>query len=219
MNEITLNTTLRSVVGKQVKALRRAGQVPIVLYGRSIEPMLLQAEAKELMRVLRRAGFSRLISVNTNGDSRMALAREVQREPVSGALLHLDLLAVSMTESITIEVPVVLEGESPAVRQGLGVVMTGLTEIEIEALPGDLIDRIRIDLSRLKEVGDQITVADLVVPDTITVLSDADEMVARITYATIEKEEEAPAGEEAAEPEVIAKGKAEEDEDEDEEEE
>lgn len=217
MEDITLNTMPRTVVGKKVKALRRAGQVPLVLYGHNLEPILLQAESKELLRVMRRAGFSRLIAVKTNGDSRMALAREVQREPVSGALLHLDLLAVSMTERITIEVPIVLSGESSAVKQGLGVVMTGLTEIEIEALPGDLIDQIKIDLSRLKAVGDQLTVADLVVPDTITVLSDLDEMVARITYATIEKEEpEVTTDEESAEPELIAKGK-DEDEEEDEE--
>ena len=211
MEQIELSATPRTVIGKQVRALRRAGHVPLVVYGAHIQPVALQANAKELMRVLRQAGGSRLIAVNASGETRMTLAREVQREPISGQILHVDLLAVSMTERLRTEVPLALDGKSPAVRRGEGVLVTGLDTIEIECLPADLPDRIHVDLNALEKVGDAIYVKDLRVPDTIKVLTDLDETVARVTYLAVEEVAPAPVPTgEAAEPEVIAKGKVEE---------
>ena len=210
MDQIVLNASTRTVVGKQVRALRRSGQVPLVMYGARTDSVSLQADAKELARVLRQAGGSRLIAVSAAGATHMALARAVQREQISGQILHVDLLAVSMTERITVEVPIVLDGKSPAVRRGEGVLLTGVASVEIECLPGDLIDRIRVDLERLANVGDALYVKDLNVPDTVKVLADPEEMVARVTYLAAEEAvpAEAPAAE--AEPEVIARGKVEE---------
>lgn len=208
--QIELNSSPRSVVGKQVKALRRSGVVPLVMYGSQMQPIVLQASSKELARVLRQAGGSRLIAVHTGSDTQMALARDVQREPITGQILHVDLLAVSMTERIRVEVPLALEGKSPAVRRGEGILVTGLDAVEIECLPGDLIDRIRIDLDRMDKIGDVIHVSDLQVPAAIKILTDPEEMVARVTYLAAEEVPavEAPAVE--VEPEVIAKGKVEE---------
>ena len=211
MEQIELNATRRTVVGKQVRALRRAGSVPLVVYGARIQPVHLQATAKELVRVLRQAGGSRLIAVNADGETHMALAREVQREPISGQVLHVDLLAVSMTERLRTQVPLSLDGKSPAVKRGEGVLLTGLDTLEIECLPADLPDRIRVDLNTLEKVGDAIHVKDLYVSDAIKILTDPDEMVARITYLAAEEAAPTPIPTgEAAEPEVIAKGKVEE---------
>ena len=215
MEQIELSVQPRSVKGKQVKALRRAGYIPAVLYSRRDEPVILQANGRELMRVLMRAGSSRLIKLSVEGkaDSPMALVREVQREPIKGDVLHVDFLGVSMTEKITVEVPIRYEGASPAVTRNEGVLIHSLDEVEIECLPGDLIDGIAIDLSRLEKVGDVIRVSDLTVPATIKILADLEAPVVRVSYLAGE-EVEAPAGTEAvaAEPEVIKKGKAEEEE-------
>ncbi len=210
MEQVELNSSPRAVIGKQVKALRRSGLVPLVMYGSRAQPVALQANGKELARVLRQAGGSRLIAVNTGNGTQLALAREVQREPITGQILHVDLLAVSMTERIRVAVPLSLEGKSPAVRRGEGILVTGLDAVEIECLPGDLIDRIRVDLDRMDKVGDVIHVSDLQVPATIKLLTDPEEMVARVTHLAAEEvpAAEAPAGE--VEPEVIAKGKVEE---------
>jgi large subunit ribosomal protein L25 len=211
MKEIELNASPRTVVGKQVKALRRSGLVPVIMYGQQIDPLRLQAGHKELMRVLRQAGGSRLIIVKTGTGTQMALAREVQREPISGQILHVDLLAVSMTERLRTEMPLTLEGKSPAVRRGEGILVTGVDSLDIECLPADLPDRIIVDLEVLNKVGDVIRVKDMKVSPAIKILTDPEEMVARVTH--LAAEEVAPAAvvtAEPVEPEVIAKGKVEE---------
>lgn len=210
MAELELKSSPRTVVGKEVKALRRNGVTPLVMYGSNVDALALQADSKELARVLRQAGGSRLITVDTGSGSQQALAREVQREPITGQILHVDLYAVSMTEAINVEVPLVLDGKSPAVDRGEGVLVTGLGLVEIEALPGDLIDNIHVDLSGLNKVGDALHVKDLQVPTTIKILTDPEEMVARITYLAAEEEPAAEVSAEEAEPEVIARGKVEE---------
>lgn len=214
MDQIELNSSPRTVVGKQVRALRRQGLIPIVLYSSHMTPMHLQADQKELARVLRQAGGSRLITVKTDGTSQQALARDVQREPITGQLLHVDLLAVSMTERIRVEVPLVLDGKPGAVKRNEGVLLTGLDTVEIECLPAELIDSIHVNLDALDQVGDSIQVSDLQVPDTIKILTDPGEMVARVTYLAAEEVEPVAPAAEIAEPEVIAKGKVEEEEEE-----
>jgi large subunit ribosomal protein L25 len=213
MEQIELNVQPRVVKGKQVKALRRAGYVPAVLYSRRDDPVVLQANGRELLRVLARAGGSRLIKLIVEGqaDSPMALVREVQREPIRGDLWHVDFLGVTMTEKITLEVPIRFEGVSPAVTRSEGVLIHGMDTVEIECLPGDLLDSIKVDLSGLDKVGDVIRVSDLRVPDTIRILADIEALVVRVSYLAGE-ETEVPAGTEAvvAEPEVIKKGKVEE---------
>ena len=213
MEEIVLNVQLRTVVGKQVKALRREGQVPAVLYSRRGEPLILQANNRELLRVLTRAGGSRLVRLNIAGGKEvpMALVREVQREPIKGTLWHVDFFGVSMTEVIKVELPIRYDGISPAVTRNEGVLIHAMDTIEIECLPGDLIDSIAIDVSTLDKVGDVIRVSDLKVPATVKLLADGEATIARVTHLAGE-EVEAPTGAEAvvAEPEVIKKGKAEE---------
>jgi large subunit ribosomal protein L25 len=216
MQQIELNAAPRKVIGKQVKALRRAGLVPANLYGRSVKPLALQVDAKSLNRVLAHASTSRLITLNVEGrpESLMALAREIQREPITGSLYHVDLFAVSMTERVKLDVRIVLTGESPAVQRGEGVLVHALNTIEIECLPGDLIDSIRLDISGLDKVDARLAVKDLPVPAGIQISVDPDETVVLVSPIREEKAEEVvvPTGEAAAEVEVIEKGKKEEEE-------
>jgi len=216
MEQIELNMKPRTVKGKQVSNLRRAGDVPAVLYSRHGDPLVVQANTRELLRVLTRAGGSRLVKLNIEGvpESRMALVREVQREPIKGTVLHVDFFGVSMSEKITVEIPIRYDGISPAVTRNEGVLIHNLDSIQIECLPGDLIDSVSIDLTRLDKVGDVIRVSDLKVPDTVKLMLDAEVTVARVSHLAGEEVEVTAATTEvvAAEPEVIKKGKIEEEE-------
>jgi large subunit ribosomal protein L25 len=213
MQTIELDVQPRSIVGKQVKAMRRAGWVPAVLYSRHADPVILQANGRELLRVLTRAGGSRLVTLKIAGEAEphRALVREVQREPIRGDVLHVDFLGVSMTEEITVEVPLRFEGTSAVIARNEGVLIHGLDAIEVKCLPGDLIDSIAVDLSVLTKVGDVIYVSDLKVPGTVKLLVDLDAPVVRVSHPAGE-EVEAPVAEVAAEPEIIKKGKPEEEE-------
>ncbi len=218
MAEIVLNARPRTVKGKQVKALRRQGWIPAVLYGRHIQPITIQVEGKELQQVLAQArGGTRLITLHVDGETHLALIREVQRESIRREILHVDFQAVEMTEKIRVEVPVVFVGASPTVERGEGILVHGLTHVEIECLPKDLIEAITVNLNVLDRVDTAIYVRDLRVPPGITVVSNPDELIALVTAPAAEVLEEAALPAEMPEVEVIGRGKKAEEEEEEEE--
>jgi large subunit ribosomal protein L25 len=138
----------------------------------------------------------------------MALTRDVQWDVITGRLLHVDFYAVVMTEKITTEVPLVLVGRAPAAERAEVILLQNLDELEIECLPGDLIEAIEVDVSELKEVDQAIYVKDLRVPSTVDVLTDAEELVVKVDWAAPEEVVEVvPVAPE--EVEVITKGKKE----------
>ncbi len=212
MEQIELSVAPRTIKGKEVSGLRRSGIVPAVLYGRRAEPVSLQANGRELMRVLMKAGSSRLVTLKIEGSAepRMALVREVQREPIRGDLWHVDFYGVSMTERITLSIRVRFDGVSPAAALNEGVLTYGNDSVEIECLPGDLIDSLVVDLTRLVKVGDVVHVSDLQVPETVKVLSNPDDLVVRVTRLAAEEAADVVAAVVSTEPEVIKKGKEEE---------
>lgn len=215
MAQIELNGQKRSVLGKKVKNLRREGLVPAVLYGHETAPVPLQVEERELNRVLAQAGEHRLIALKVGRakNPQMALTRDVQWNTITGRPIHVDFYAVVMTEKITTEAPLVFVGEAPAADLAGTILLQNLDEVEIECLPGDLIEAIEVDVSELKGIDQTIYVKDLRVPPTVAILTDAEEVVAKVTWAAREEVEKvvpvAP-----AEVEVIAKGKVEEPEEE-----
>ncbi|MBP7690066.1 MAG: 50S ribosomal protein L25 [Thermoflexales bacterium] len=212
MEQIELSVAPRTIKGKEVSGLRRSGVVPAVLYGRHTAPVSLQANGRELMRVLMKAGSSRLVTLNVEGEAapRMALVREVQREPIRGDLWHVDFYGVSMTEKITLSIRVRFDGVSPAAALNEGVLTYGNDSVEIECLPGDLIDSLVVDLTRLVKVGDVVHVSDLKVPETVKILSNPDDLVVRVTRLAAEEAADAVAAVTSTEPEVIKKGKTDE---------
>ena len=192
MEQIELKTQKRKVLGKKVKNLRREGLVPAVLYGHKTDAVPLQVEERELNRILTQAGGHRLIALKI-GRSRkrqMALAKEVQWDVISRKPIHVDFYAVIMTEKVTIEVPLVFVGEAPAASQAGAIVLQGLDEVEIECLPGDLVEAIEVDVTELVEMDQTIYVKDLRVPPALDVLTDAEEIVARVAWAAAEEVEE-----------------------------
>jgi large subunit ribosomal protein L25 len=206
MDALELKAEPRDVVGRHVKGLRQQGFVPVILYGRDVESTPLKVEARALTKVLDVAGTHRLIALKV-GDNRstMTLARDIQRDNIKRRYLHVDFFAVKMDEKVTAQVPIVLIGEAPAVKELSGVLTQGLDQLEIECLPGDLIDSIEVDVSNLAEFNASISVSDLRVPGNITVLSDPESMVAKVEpprIVGVEEELEAREGV-SAEPEVI----------------
>lgn len=210
MEEIVFKATRRSNIGKKSEQLRRAGQLPAIVYGKHVEPTPISLDMREASRLLAGVSSSHLVTIDLEGTPLRALVRERQRNPIKDSLVHVDFLAVSMTEKLTAKVQIVLHGESLAVKQNVGVLVSGVEEIEVECLPADLPETIVVDVTGLKAVGDTVKVGDLPI-DTrkVDVLTDPEEMVVLITAPAVEEIVEAAA---EAEPEVIEKGKKEEEE-------
>lgn len=205
----------REITGKKVKQLRSAGLTPAVIYGAS-EPVNVQMDTRTLRRILRKSGGNNLIDVQVGNETRTVLARDIQQHVTRGDVMHVDFLEVDLKIAITGEVELVAVGKSPAVEEG-GLITFAMRSVEIEALPEDLISEIEVDISMIQAVEDVITVADLQVPKSVTILSDPEAIVASFVYerAAIEEEEEEEEEEGLYEPsadsvEVISKGKAEE---------
>lgn len=208
--EILLTVKPRAIVGKQVRALRREGWIPLSVYGAHTQASNMQADERSLRVVLGKAGTNRLIRLDTgDGQRHVVIAREIQREPISGKLWHVDLMEISLTEKMDVDVPIVFNGTSTIVKSGAGLLLHGLEQISIRVLPTDLIPEIQVDISGLENINDSVHVSDLNLGDKIEVLTAPDEMIAKIIPVKIEVVEvEAPAA--AAEVEVVGKGKKEE---------
>jgi large subunit ribosomal protein L25 len=217
-SRVELEAQKRSLLGSKVKRLRREGWVPGVIYGRDFESVPLQFDRHDLRHVLSQVGGSQLVNIKIDGadEPESALLRDVQRNVITGDLLHVDFYRVMMTETITTEIPLLTTGESPVVEQKEGILLHGISEVEVECLPGDLVDALELDLSELTEVGQAILVEDLAVPSGISILTDPDEMIVRLVpleeveleVPAAELEEELIMAEELEEVEVI--GEAEE---------
>jgi large subunit ribosomal protein L25 len=201
----------RTTIGSGIKALRRSGKVPGVVYGRTTAASSVQLDTRDLGNVLRKVGRNSLITLVVDGAPHMVLTREVQRDPVSRALLHIDFYEVSMTEKITASVRIVVTNEAASadLKSGAGVLLQERSAVEISCLPADLFDTITIDAGKLK-IGDVIRVGDLQIPAGVTVMEPADEEIVRIQRFVEAKVEDG--GAESAEVEVIEKGKKDEEE-------
>jgi large subunit ribosomal protein L25 len=191
MDQAELTAKPRTVFGKQVKQLRRDGWVPGVVYGHGFESLPVQFEERPLSRLLSHVGGSQLVQVSIEGieQPESALVRDVQRDCLTRALLHVDLYRVSMTERLRAEVPLVLVGEPPVAESRQGMLLQGISSVEVDCLPADLVDSIEVDLSTLMELDVALLVRDLPVPPGITILTDGDETVANVVYMAEEEEE------------------------------
>jgi large subunit ribosomal protein L25 len=210
--KIELTAEKRTVTGKHVSQLRRQGWVPGVMYGHGYESVALQFEAHNLTRLLSHVGSSQLIGISIKGakEPEMALVRDVQRDPIRGDLLHVDFYRVQMTERLRAEIPLVMEGVSPVVTRNEGMLLQGLSAVEVECLPADLVDAIAVDLTDLVALDQAIHVRDLAIPAGIELLTDLDELVVRVTALAAEEEIVEEVAPEAAEVEVITAAKEEE---------
>lgn len=201
MRKVVLKASRREVLGKQVGALRRAGKLPAVLYGHRIDSTPIVLDAHETSLTLAKLTSSSLVTVDLDGTEYPSVVRHKQRDPLKNRLLHLDFQVISLTEKFRTKIGIELVGKSPAVKDVNAVIVTGLTELEVECLPQDLPERISVDISGLAEIGAAIHVRDIVLSDKVTVLDQGDEMIA-VASATKEELVEAAPAEGEAEPEA-----------------
>jgi large subunit ribosomal protein L25 len=207
--QVELSAEKRTMLGKQVKQLRRQGWTPGVMYGHGYESVPLKFEMRELQRLLSETGGSQLVGIKIKGQSQpeTALVRDVQRDPIRQTILHVDFYRVQMTERLTTEIPLELIGESPVAGRNEGILLQGISSIEVECLPGDLVDAIEVDLSDLVELDQALYVRDLAIPSGIDVMTEANEMIVRVVpiaeEETFEEELEGIEMPEAVEVEVI----------------
>jgi large subunit ribosomal protein L25 len=201
----------RSGIGKGVaRKLRQTGSIPAVYYGRGEDPIVLTVVVKELEEVILKAeGSNVIVDLRVDGDGggdRKALIREIQRDPVGGHILHLDLQHISLTERITVEVPIILTGTPIGVKDGGGILEHLLRDVEVECLPTDIPSRLEIDVSALN-IGDSLHVSDLKA-DKVTILTEGERPIAAVVPPTVlEEAKPAEEGEAAAEPELVKEKK------------
>jgi large subunit ribosomal protein L25 len=218
MEKTVIQAEKRSVIGKQVKALRREGKLPAVIYGYGIDPISIVLDTRSSSRILAKASSSTLVTIELEGVQYPTLVREKQLDFIRNSLIHVDFLAVSMTEKLTANVAVHITGVAPAVKEFSAILVTGLTELEVECLASDLPESFTVDVSSLTEIGSGVYVKDVVPPPNVDILSDPEEVLVVATAMAVEEEEveeELLEGEEGEGPEVIGKGKEEDEEDND----
>ncbi len=208
MEKVVLKAAKRDVTGKQVKALRRAGLLPAVIYGRHVEPIAISLDAHTTGLVFAKLTSSTLVTIDVEGTEYATLVREKQRNYIKGVLTHIDFLAVDLTEKIRTKVRLTFVGVSSAVKDYSAVLVHRMDALEVECLPTDLPERVTVDISSLKEIGNSIRVRDILIPDAerIVVLDDVDEIVIIATLAKEEAVEEAAAVVPGAEAAAVAPG-------------
>lgn len=222
MDRIPLKAQDRSVLGKKVKNLRKGGVIPGHVFGNRKDVEHIQVKGLDFIKVLKQAGETGLVDLKVGEDRTIpVLIREIQHDPVTGNLLHVGFYQVNLKEKVTVPVPIVLIGEGPeSVKMGETVILQNLSEVQVEALPTDLIENIEVNVGVLKEIGDAITVDQLSYDrEKLTILAEADEVVVKLDTAVTEEmkalleEQEAEAAavaEEAAAEEGVEKTEGEE---------
>jgi large subunit ribosomal protein L25 len=201
VEQIELHVSTRELMGKKSRFLRRQGITPVHLFGYDTEPMALQCETVQLKQVLKTAGKTRLVglTVDKHKKPRKVVVREVQKNAISGELVHVDFFQVSMEEKIKVDVPVVLVGEAPALKVKTNMMAQDLSAVEIECLPDRIPETIQVDISVLVEDDQSILVKDLVLGEGVVALTNPAQVVVRIAPLQIEKVEKKVVAEVAAE--------------------
>jgi large subunit ribosomal protein L25 len=215
MPVIPLNGTRREAIGKgSARKARAAGRIPGVLYGHGQEAVALSVSAREFELAVRKQGGNPIIGLGLEGGEHTALIRDVQYDPISHAIIHLDFLRISLTETIEVEVPIHLVGLPVGVKDGGGILEPILRTLTVRCLPTAIPASVDVDVTALN-IGDSVHVSAIVAPE-VTIVTESDVTVATVVPPTVHVEEKpaeeavAVAGAEPTEPEVIAKGKKEE---------
>ncbi len=167
-----LQAKKREILGKAVKNLRNQGFIPAVLYGENIKNLNLLIDSKNFEKVYSQAGESSILDLKIEeNDNRNVLIHDLQWDRLSGKVSHIDFYEIKMDQKVRVKIPVEFRGESPAVKLG-NVLIKNFHEIEIEALPMQLPKSIIVDLSILKEIGDKITVSEIILPEGVKLITE-----------------------------------------------
>lgn len=188
----------RAVVTKgQLNALRKAGSVPGVVYGRKIEPISVAVDSKDITAILQSpSGANTLVDLTVDGNKETVMIKDLERDfLLLDRYIHVDFLRISLSDKLEVQVPITLIGEAAGVKEG-GILQQSLREVALKCLPTNIPDNLELDVSGLT-VGESLTVADLAVPADSEFLSEADEVIVSIVAPRVEEEAEATEEEEA----------------------
>ncbi len=178
---IDITLSKRTVVGKKVAQLRKDGVLPVTVYGKHLAPITAQTDSRSFAPLLKQAGRTNLVTLHIEGEQPLqAFIHSVQRHPVSRSVIHVDFHAVSMNETVDVEVPVVLLGVSPLVHRGDAIYNLGTT-VKVRALPNNLPSALEVDVTGLDSVEKSILVRDIVLPANVSLMSSGDELVVSLT--------------------------------------
>lgn len=185
---VKLKAKIRKEVGKKVKKMRKEGIIPGVLYGPKIENLNLEIDMKDFERVFQTVRESSLVSLEVDGKKFLALIHKIQKDPLTEKPIHVDFYQPSLTEEVAVMVPIIFEGEAPAVKEFGGTLVKNISEIEVKALPEHLPHEIKVDVSELKTFDDHILVKDLKLPEGVKISRSPEEIL--VFVAQPEKVEE-----------------------------
>ena len=193
---LKLKADPRKISGRKVKQLRREGLIPANIYGKDVKSLSIQIPVKDFKAVFTKAGETSILdlAITKETKSRPVLIHFVQQHPVTDEILHVDFRQVDLTKKVTVEIPVEVTGVSPAVTLG-GVLIQLIHEVEVEALPRDLPDKFILDVTKLAEIGQGISLKDIKVDSAKVKLmaENLEELVVKIEEPTKEEVVEAPA--------------------------
>jgi len=206
---LTLSAKIRKDLGKKVKTLRRKDFLPAILYGPKIKNLSLMINEKEFSKIFQEVGESSLLSLDVEGDKKyLVLIYDVQKDVLSGKIIHVDFFQPSLDEEIETNIPLIFEGEAPAVHGLGGTFVKYLSEIEVKALPQKLPREIKVNIQNLKTFDDNIKVADLTLPEGVKVLRNKEEIIAAVLPAEkVEEELSKPLEEKVEEVEKVEEKK------------
>jgi large subunit ribosomal protein L25 len=201
MDRLSLKAEERKVLGKKVKALRKGGSLPAHVFGKGVEGENVTLVKSEFLKTFKMAGETGVIDLKIGAEKvRPVMVRDVQYDPVTNLPIHIDFYQVNLSQKVTVPVPIELIGEDPeTVKLGEAIVLQTINEIEVEALPNDLVEKIEVDKSTLKAIDDAITVGQLNFDRTkLTISNEPEEVVVKLAPA-VSAEMEALLEEQAAE--------------------
>jgi len=217
MKAIDLKAEKRTVLGKKVKTLRKEGLIPAHIFGKGLKTLHVSVRDRDFLKVFDETGETGIVNIKVDSGEHPVLIRNVQEHPVTGKPLHIDFYQVNLKEKVAVNVPLEFEGEPAAVERKEGLLLMPISEIEIEALPADLPETIKVDVSKLEKIDDTIHVKDLKIDKSkIEILTDLEAIVATIgalvtkEMEEVEKEIETEQAEAAAEAEAVPEEGAEE---------
>jgi large subunit ribosomal protein L25 len=188
----------REVTGKKVAGLRRGGRLPAVVFGRGLSSENVSVDAHDFEQLRRHAGQNALIDLSVDGKkARPVLVHGVQVHPVNRRPLHVDLFLVRMTEELIVDVPLVATGTSLAIENLNGTLLHPLESVRVRALPDHLPQQIEYSIEGLVDFDAVVKVSDLLIPGDVTLLTDSDEVVAKVLQSRLQVEVEAEKAEEA----------------------
>lgn len=201
--KLKLKAEKRKVSGRKVRKLRQEGILPANIYGKKVKSQAVKLDLRTFLPIYQEVGETGIVNLMLKGETKVrpVLIHNLQLDPVTDQPLHADFYQVDLKKKVTTEVPIELAGESPAVKEKIGILIQPLTEVEVEALPTELPDKFEVDITGLKEVGDAVAVGDVKVPKEVKILTGGKQILAKIEPPAKE-EEVAPPPEEVPTEEV-----------------